>query len=62
MKVVLYQNGRLNHLPDNSMEPNDTNVDTSNQFSQIENYLASIRAASWVTAIGVLALVFFYIQ
>ena len=48
--------------PDNSMEPNDTNVDASNQFTQIESYLASIRAASWVTAAGVLALVFFYIK
>jgi hypothetical protein len=48
--------------PDNSMEPNDTNVDTPNQFAQIESYLASIRAASWVTAIGILALVFFYIK
>jgi hypothetical protein len=48
--------------PDKSMEPNDTNVDVSKQFTQIENCLASIRAASWVTAIGVLALVFFYIK
>ncbi len=49
------------HL-DNSMEPNDTNVETPNQFTQIESYLASIRAASWVTAVGILALVFFYIK
>ena len=44
------------------MEPNDSNVDASNQLTQIESLLASIRAASWVTAIGVLALVFFYIK
>ena len=44
------------------MEPQDPNVNASNQFAQIENYLASIRAASWVTAVGVLALVFFYIK
>lgn len=44
------------------MEPNDTNVDASSQSTKIESYLASIRAASWVTAIGVLALVFFYIK
>lgn len=44
------------------MEPNDTNVDVPSSSAKIESYLASIRAASWVTAIGVLALVFFYIQ
>ena len=44
------------------MEPNDKNVDASNQFAKIESCLASIKAASWVTAIGVLALVFLYIK
>ena len=50
------------NYPGNPMEPNDTNVDASSQLTKIESYLASIRAASWVTAIGVLALVFFYIK
>jgi len=48
--------------PGKPMEPNDTNVDASDQFTKIESCLASIRAASWVTAIGVIALVFFYIK
>ena len=48
--------------PGKPMEPNDTNVDASNQLDKIESCLASIRAASWVTAIGILALVFFYIK
>ncbi len=42
-----------------SIESNDANTDFSDRFTIIESYLGSIRAASWVTAIGIVALAFF---
>jgi hypothetical protein len=43
--------------PGNIMESNTENTDTSDQLARIESCIVSIRAASWLTAIGILALV-----
>ncbi len=46
--------------PGTTMESNTThteNTDLSSRLDQVENYLVSIRAACWLAAIGILALV-----
>jgi len=46
--------------PGITMESNTThteNTDLSNRLDRVEQYLVSIRAACWLTAIGILALV-----
>ena len=46
--------------PGITMESNTTsteNPDLSNRLDRVEHYLMSIRAASWVAAIGIFALV-----
>jgi hypothetical protein len=48
--------------PEKSLESTDVNADLSSRFENMESLLASIRLASWVTAIGILALVVYTIQ
>jgi len=43
--------------PGIAMESNTENTDLSNRLDRVENYLMSIRAACWVAAIGIFALV-----
>ncbi len=48
--------------PDKSMESAGANSELSAHFIKVENLLSSIRAAAWLTAIGILALVVYTVQ
>ncbi len=50
----------VNH--ENSMESTDANAGFSERLDKIEDLLASIRLASWITAIGILALVVYTVK
>ncbi len=43
--------------PGITMESNTANTDLESRLDRVEHYLVSIRAACWLTAIGILALV-----
>ena len=43
--------------PGITMESNTANTDLSNQLDRVEHCLVSIRAACWLSAIGIFALV-----
>lgn len=43
--------------PGITMESNTTDTDLSSRLDRVEQYLVSIRAACWLAAIGILALV-----
>jgi hypothetical protein len=48
--------------PETSIDSTDGNADLSRQFIKLESLLTSIRLASWVTAIGILALVVYTVK
>ena len=48
--------------PTDAVELNTAESDTSNQLDRIEEYMVSIRAASWLTAIGVFSLVVYQVS
>jgi hypothetical protein len=50
----------VNH--EKSMESTDANAGFVERFDKMEGLLTSIRLASWVTAIGILALVVYTVQ
>jgi hypothetical protein len=50
-------NSEDNENTGQSTESSTATSEATAQFVKIESYLASIRAASWLTAIGILALV-----
>ncbi len=43
--------------PGITMESNTANTDLSSRLERVEHYLVSIRAACWLAAIGIFALV-----
>jgi len=43
--------------PGTKMETNTTSTDLESRLDRVEHYLMSIRAAAWLAAIGILALV-----
>jgi hypothetical protein len=48
--------------PATSTESTDGNADLSRRISNLESLLASIRLASWISAIGILALVVYTVN
>jgi hypothetical protein len=48
--------------PTNAVKLNTAEADTSSQLDRIEEYMVSIRAASWLTAIGIFSLVVYQIS
>jgi hypothetical protein len=48
--------------PATSTESTDGNADLSRRITNVESLLASIRLASWVAAIGILALVVYTVN
>jgi hypothetical protein len=48
--------------PETSTESADGNADLSRRITNVESFLASIRLASWISAIGILALVVYTVN
>ena len=48
--------------PETSTDSTDTNADLSRRIANMESLLTSIRLASWIAAIGILALVVYTVK
>ena len=48
--------------PETSIDSTDGNADLSRRISNMESLLASIRLASWIAAVGILALVVYTVK